>query len=110
VQRIEWVRRRVAQLDAEAVRPPVAPAIGIASLGGQLSRALLSPVVQQPCEQHRPELDGEVWRQLLQPVQADAGERRNEIEIPDRFFHGLLSEWRVGSCAATAARSASVIS
>jgi hypothetical protein len=83
-------RRRKLERDAEALRPPVAPAVGVAALGLDLGRALLAEVGEQSGEEHRAALDREPRRQPGEPVQADIGKGRNEVEIPDRRPHGLL--------------------
>ena len=87
---IERMTGRKAEWDREPLRPPVAPAVGVAALGRDLGRPFLSPVAEQSCEQDRPVFDLEIGGQLLQPVQADVGERRDEVEIPERRSHGLL--------------------
>ena len=80
LQRVERVLGGEAERDAELLRPPRAPAVGPAALGCNLGRTLLAEVVEQAGEQYRPvgHLDGKI----LQPMQAEVGIRRNEIEVP----------------------------
>ena len=79
MQGIERMGRRIAQRDAEVIRPPVAPAVGVLPLRRQFGRALLAPMAEDAREEHGPVLDLHVRGKLLQPVQADVGEGRNEV-------------------------------
>src|SRR5689334_9037449 len=75
-----------AERDAEVACPPGAPAISPLALCRDFRRTLLSPVLEQACEQDR--LVADLCRQLVQPVEADIRIRGDEIEVPvDARFH-----------------------
>src|SRR5262245_33395757 len=80
LQRVERMRGGEAERNAEAFRPPGAPAVGPAPLGRNLGGTLLPPVVEQARKEHR--LVGYASWQLPQPVERDIRVRRNEIEVP----------------------------
>src|SRR4051812_35370982 len=69
-----------AERDAQAMRPPGAPAVGPAPLGRDLGRTLLPPMMEQSGEEDR--LIGYRARQLVEAVERDIRVRRDEIEIP----------------------------
>src|SRR5579871_6580106 len=66
--------------DAELLRPPGAPAVGPAPLCRNFRRALLAEMVEQAGEEYW--LAGDLGGKIPQPMQADVGIGRNEIEIP----------------------------
>src|SRR5918999_5367644 len=72
---------RKAEGDAKLPRPPGAPAIGPLALRADLRRTLLSPVLEQPGEQHRLVAD-RYRRELVEAVEANVRIWRDEIEVP----------------------------
>jgi hypothetical protein len=99
-QRVERVGRRHAHRHSELPRPPQHEAIGEAPLGGDLRRAGLTEVIEQPGEKHRHELELHIG-QLRETRECQVGKRRDDVEYPgdfDGFTHEHQPWGQLSSC------------